>query len=114
MILGEQAAAMPEGLALFMDLYVGPRGRISGPSLWMDPIEQRWRWGLELAHPPFALFMVLAGDSDVDMINISEFCELETTTTANYRSTMRIGFGWTPFPGDYRSSGEIQASSDDS
>lgn len=60
--------------------------------------------------PPLALLMVLAGDSSdesLPVLDISNFTEKEPGAKFNFVATMNVGFGHTPYPGDYRSKAQI-------
>ncbi len=111
MILDQTIEPMPVGLALGMCLYLGPRIRIAGPTLRIVPEEQLWEWLIELAYPPFAFLFVLASNqaSPGRGLMMTDWTQIGCDSRQLFEGPTRVGFGWTPYPGDYRSSGEIAA-----
>jgi hypothetical protein len=110
MILDRQPAALPPGMRLHLVLYCGPTSRVAGPSLTIDRATKRWEWLLELAYPPLAMLLELAGDADQrSLLDISEFTTVAPGRVFDYQATLDIGFGHTAFPGDYRPAGALRA-----
>ena len=91
MVLGRQAGSLPDGMGLYLTLYCGPSARIVGPSLVIDRPTGRWQWLLEVAYPPLATVLTLAGDAEPPpLLDISEF----TTVAPERASTMRRTLRW--------------------
>lgn len=109
-VLDGRVGKLPEGLSLSLSLYLGPMIRISGPSLSVNLDSGLWRWVLEVARPPLALLMTLASNGEpTGVLDISDLCEVSPERVASYSGTLEVGFGYTPWPGDYRSRAAIEA-----
>jgi hypothetical protein len=108
MILDRQSGTLPAGMRLHLVLYCGSGSRIAGPSLVIDRGSRRWEWLLELAYPPLAMLLVLAGNAEPrTLLDISEFTTVSPGQVFNYQAILDIGFGHTALPGDYRPSGAL-------
>lgn len=108
MILNRSVAALPEPLSLHMALYLGPMARLIGPTLMVDRVSGEWMWLAEMAHPPWAIVMVLArGGPRPKLLDISEFTQHAPDAVQNYEAQIDVGFGHTPLPGDYRPAGAL-------
>jgi hypothetical protein len=101
---------LPDGMAIWLSFYAGPRSRVVGPTLVVDPTTLRWSWVLEIAHPPLATLMRLRGSAEPPpLVEISEFTTMPPGRTGAYEANFALAFGNTVYPGDYRTSGEIIA-----
>ncbi|HUW21933.1 MAG TPA: hypothetical protein VMW41_04700 [Candidatus Bathyarchaeia archaeon] len=110
-ILEKSTEAIPSGMELGMFLYFGPRARIQGPQLRIDTKLKIWRWVEEIAYPPFAFQLMLASNkSDPGLgLLIDNFTTLSPDTQQYFSGIIEMGFGWSPYPGDYRSRFAIEA-----
>jgi hypothetical protein len=109
-VLDKSVEPLPPGMSLSMELFVGPLSRMIGPQVVSDA-PGHWAWVMEIAHPPFAFTMVLAANHAPQYgMDMSPFVLENPTRRVSLESTWRIGFGWTPLPGDLRSKAAIQAS----
>jgi hypothetical protein len=112
-ILEQSTEKMPEGLELGMAIYFGPRVRIHGPQLLVDMRIQTWRWLQEIAFPPFAFLFIIASNNKEPGLGL--LIDDMTTVSPNKRQSItgiiELGFGWTPYPGDYRSQVRVLAES---
>ncbi|NTU47237.1 hypothetical protein HGA88_06430 [Candidatus Roizmanbacteria bacterium] len=99
-------------MELGMYIYFGPRSRIHGPQLRIDTRAKVWRWVEEIAYPPFAFQLVLASNRECPGLGllIDNFTTLSPDTPQYFSGIIEMGFGWTPYPGDYRSKAAILAS----
>ena len=116
--LGGAPAPLPQQLQLFMVLYAGPHARIvGGPAgqAILDTQSGIVTRLLEVAYPPFAFQMVLEGDPDrASGVDISAFTEIGLDVRKDFQiENLMIGFGHTPYPGDYRTRAKIEAESAD-
>lgn len=95
-----------------MYIYFGPRVRIQGPQLKIDIKEKVWRWVEEVAYPPLAFQLVIASnkkDPGLGLL-IDNFTTISPGTEQYFSGIIEMGFGWSPYPGDYRSKAAIIAS----
>lgn len=110
-ILEQATESLPKGIELGMSLYVGPKVRICGPQLRVDQKTETWRWCQEIAFPPFAFLLVIASNKKEPGIGlmINDFSVLTPVKEQYFSGVIEIGFGWSPYPGDYRSQATIIA-----
>lgn len=110
-ILDQSAESLPSKLDISIALFLGPNVRASGPQLMMDAKAKTWRWVMELAYPPFAFFMTI--DSNLDEpglgLMMTKWTEVEPAGKNIFEDILEIGFGWAPYPNDYRSAARINA-----
>jgi hypothetical protein len=107
-ILQGETAPLPEPLRVYLTLYAGPMARIVGPTFLVDQTNGQWSWLTEIAHPPFAILMQLAGAAaPLPRLDLSEFTTTAPSTRGNFECTIGLGFGHTPLPGDYRPKGGL-------
>ncbi len=110
-ILEQSIESLPEGMELGMFIFFGPRVRIHGPQLHIDAKTETWRWVQEIAYPPFAFQLVIASnkkDPGLGLL-IDNFTELSPDKQQYFSGIIELGFGWSPYPGDYRSKTAIEA-----
>lgn len=109
-ILDGAAEPLPKGLRLYLSLYWGPLARICGPSLHVDRETGAWEWITELAHPPLALLMVLDGSGqEPGLLDIGQWTTRAPEKRANFEGDLDVSFGHVPYPGEYRTRGQIEA-----
>lgn len=108
-ILNQSTEPLPRGIELGMALYAGPMVRIIGPQLMVSVKDGVWRWCQEIAYPPFAFLLVVASNKEEPGLGLmmSEWTELGPKEERYFTGIAEVGFGWTPYPGDYRSRTEI-------
>jgi len=110
-ILEQSTEQLPTGMELGMFLYFGPRARIQGPQLQIDTKTKIWRWVEEIAYPPFAFQLMIASnrkDPGLGLL-IDNFTTLSPDKQQYFTGIIEMGFGWNPYPGDYRSKAAIIA-----
>ena len=108
-ILDGEAAPLPEPLRVYLSLYVGPMARIVGPTMLANQTNGQWAWLTEIAHPPLAILMQLAGTaSPMTHLDISHFTTVAPDARCNLEFDIGVGFGHTPLPGDYRPKGALE------
>jgi hypothetical protein len=77
----------------------------------IDAKTKTWRWVMELAYPPFAFFMTI--DSNIDEpglgLMMTKWTAVGPTSKNMFEDILEIGFGWSPYPNDYRSTARINA-----
>lgn len=109
LILERTVEPLPDGMSLYLTIFLGPGARLVGPSLTAETSTGDWRWILEVAFPPLAFLLVLAAKGEVPVTwNISGFTQLPTTAAQVVKATADIGFGHTALPGDYRTRAQIE------
>ncbi|HVF76283.1 MAG TPA: hypothetical protein VM938_14705 [Acidimicrobiales bacterium] len=109
-ILGRSEEPLPTGWELVMNLYAGPRSRLAGPALVVDGADGGWAWLLEAAFPPLAFLLKIAGPQPIGPgVDLASATAASPGKPRDVRFTCQVGFGYSPYPGDYRSRGEIEA-----
>ena len=110
-ILEQATESLPAGMELGMYLYVGPKVRIVGPQLLIDMKTKTWRWVEEIAYPPYAFQFVIASNSPNPGMGllIDPFTSVSPDAKMQFSGVIELGFGWSPYPGDYRSKAAIIA-----
>jgi len=65
---------------------------------------------MEMAYPPFAFMLVIASNVAEPGLGLlmNEFVRSEPTARERFEGTAQIGFGWSPYPGDYRTRARIE------
>lgn len=108
LILEREVAPLPEPLSLGLGLLAGPLGRTSGPTLHVDLESLQWRWMIELAYPPMVINLVLAGSPlDYPLLDLGQYTASKPGERQDLEFTAPIVFTHTPYPGDYRATGEM-------
>lgn len=110
-ILEQSTEPLPKGMDLGMALFVGPKIRMGGPQLVIDQKTKTWRWVQEIAFPPFAFYFIVASNKNESGkgLMLNEMTLLSPKEERYYSGIVEIGFGWSPYPGDYRSQAAILA-----
>lgn len=110
-VLEQTAETLPTGMELGMSLYFGPKIRIHGPQLRVDYKTGIWRWCQEIAFPPFAFQLIIASNSTEPGLGllINDFTTIKPDQEMYFTGDIEMGFGWSPYPGDYRSSATIKS-----
>lgn len=99
---GQDTSALP---SLQMRFYAGPQARRGPAQGWLQNTVTGWvssvAW--EVAYPPFAFTLTLAGVASEDDFDLRGWLALPSATTAEQVSLMApLGFGHTPYFRDYR------------
>lgn len=109
-VLEQSVEDLPPKLDLGMSLYLGPKIRTMGPQLKVNLKTGTWVWCQEIAFPPFAFLLIL--DSNKERagtgLMIGEFTKLSVEKEQYFSGISEVGFGWSPYPGDYRSRAAIE------
>lgn len=111
-ILEQSEEPLPTGIEMGMFIYFGPRIRIHGPQMRIDLKNEVWRWCQEIAFPPFAFQLIISSnikDSGLGLL-IDNFTKVAPNLEQYFSGIVEMGFGWTPYIGDYRSEAAIIAS----
>lgn len=110
-ILEQSTEVLPPELKLGLGLYFGPRSRMIGPQLQVEPDKGEWRWLIELAYLPFAFLCVIASNVKEPQVGfvMNNWTLVKPTDRKRVEGIVRVGFGWSSYPGDYRSSCAISA-----
>jgi len=113
-ILEQTSERLPRNIDLNIALYLGPMLRFSGPQLRVDIPTNTWQWIMEIAYPPYSFLMILASNKEelLDGVIINDWSILKPTEVRSFEAEIGVGFGWLPFPGDYRSRAKIKKDSD--
>jgi hypothetical protein len=113
-LLTDKTEKLPDGLDLGMSLYAGPRSRIAGPQLKINVDDMSWQWLMEVAFPPFAFTLVLLSSKKepLEGLVLNEWFLQGAQDSIVFKGEIEIGFGWSPFPGDYRTLARINSEAD--
>jgi hypothetical protein len=109
-VLEQSVERLSPSLDLGMSLYLGPKVRIMGPQLKIDFKTKTWVWCQEIAFPPFAFLLILKSNKKHagTGLMIGEFTTLAPDKEQYFSGITEVGFGWSPYPGDYRSRAAIE------
>jgi hypothetical protein len=112
--LGGPPGPLPPPLRLYLNLYADTTARIVGGPHGQGVYSEEqgaWRWMLEVGFAPLATMLLLAGPPEPGLgVDLSELTEYGLDQRSDLEfDNLLIGFGHTPFPGDYRSRGRILA-----
>ena len=109
-VLEQSLEAMPREVELGFGLYLGPHSRMAGPTVLVEPEAGQWRWLMELAFPPFSFLCVIASNVKESGIGLmmNEWTSRDLAERVQFEGYVRLGFGWAPYPGDYRSRASIE------
>ena len=111
-ILLEDYPAAPTDLRVFMTLYRGPGIRVLPVSAMVNLRLRQPQVITEVAFPPFAFIGLLAGPADPKFgVEITEWTELPSSSSAGLRLRLPVSSGHTPFPADYRSLARVKQES---
>jgi hypothetical protein len=104
--------ALPAGLSLGLTLFLGGYPRIVGPQVVGDVNDGSWSVVMDVALPPFAIHMVIGGTKGRHhSFDLSSFTLVPARQEQRIEAEIEIGFGMTPYPGDYRTPGMVEAQS---
>lgn len=115
-IVIDGACATLTQVRVFLKFCWGPQSRLVGPQLVCDAETGEWAWVMEMSHAPLSLLLVLESNHDVQSggVDITSFTEIEP----KYRGTfevdepVEVGFTWSPYPWDFRSTAAILGTSE--
>jgi len=110
-VLNGTAVALPSQMSIGMVLCPGPYGLSSGPMLHIDSDLRRWRWFVELTHPPLGFEFVLASSDPAPfspVTGMQGFLEVEESYRADISGNLCVGLKNTGFPGDWRTRTQIE------
>lgn len=110
-VLEQSLEPVPQAIELGFGLYLGPYSRMVGPTLSVEPDTGQWRWLMELAYPPLTFLCTIARnvvETDVGLL-MNEWTRLDLAQPKHFEGIVRLCFGWTPYPGDYRTRSAILA-----
>jgi hypothetical protein len=104
---------LPAGMRVFVGMATGPRARLAGPMLVVEA-SGHWMWVMELAHPPVVFTMVLASNHRNHPFGaeVSSFTLAHPGQVMDVDLTVPVGFTWSPYLGDLRSSAQMRADRD--
>lgn len=111
MILERTTEPLPSGMSIGLTAYLSTRSRISAPMFSLDTNRRMWRWTIEIAHAPLASLLVLTsgGNAPAHVWDISSYTQIAPNVSARVEVDLEIGFGNTPYPGDYRTKAAVDA-----
>ncbi len=93
----------------YLALYRGPSARFAGLSGSLHLVTGAQHFITEIAYPPFAVLLSI--DEKIPFLpigNITGFKSFGYDERADIELSLLVGFGHTPFPGDFRSSAAVE------
>lgn len=111
LVLGESPRPLPEPLRLYLHGYAGGLSRFFGGSgvPQIDVVTGTSRRLMAIDFSPMAFMLLLDGPPLDIGLDISEFSTIDVHTSADLVGDVPIGFGYCPFPGDYRTKATMAA-----
>lgn len=108
-VLDRDRQGLPDGMQMYLSLYLGPNSRLSGVQAKLNAETGERFLMSEVAHPPFAYLTSFDEPSPIlPTGNISEFADVPYTARADVEIEMLVGFGHTIYPSDYRTMAQIE------
>lgn len=113
LVLAGAPRALPEPLRIYFNLYADGRSRIAGgPNghAWFSHEEDVWRRILKVSFPPLSTILLIEGPPDPSLgVDITLMTEMDVDARAGevHFEGLLIGFGHKPFPGDFRTRGQL-------
>lgn len=108
-VLLEGTCELPGELRLFVGLYRGPRIRLLPPMASINLQRRKPQVLMEVAFRPFVFTGLLSGEPDAAAgAEITSWTEMSTDRRADVQFLLPDGYGWTPFPNDFRSIEQIE------
>jgi len=102
-ILNGTLEPLPAGVTVGLTLYFGGYPRTVGPQVVGDASTGLWNVVMEVAVPPLATLMVLGGTRPYPHVfDLSAFTTLDSRSVQDIDTDVVAGFGYTMYPGDYR------------
>jgi len=119
LVLGGDPEPLPDPLRLYVSVFAGPLARIAGGpngQLWANLESRVARRLLAVDFPPLASVLLLDGPEAPELgVDISTFAETAPDRRMDVTfEVMPLGFGYKPWPTDYRTRGRIIADAIDS
>lgn len=100
---------VPNGVQLYLSLFLGPNSRLSGVQTRGDLESGEIHTMSEIAHPPFAYIASFEEPSPLlEVGNITGFGDVTYTTRATADVDVIVGFGHTIYPADFRTVSELE------
>jgi hypothetical protein len=108
-VLERDRVGVPDGIQLYLTLFLGPSSRQSGvqarASLATDDVHLM----SEIAHPPFAYVASFDEPSPLlEVGNITGFGDVSYATRATATIDLIVGFGHTIYPVDFRTAAQLE------
>ena len=117
--LGGDPRELPDPLRIYLNLYAHNAARIAGGPTGQGTYsgtEDVWRWLLELSFAPLSTILLIDGPPDPYLgIDITDFTTIDVDAKSDEiraEDGILIGFGHKPFPGDFRTKGQLLAQRD--
>jgi hypothetical protein len=108
-VLERERIGVPEGIQLYLALFLGPNSRLSGEQGKLDVSTGEMHVMSEIAHPPFAYLASFDEATHLLPIgNITGFGDAAYTTRATAEIDLLVGFGHTPLPTDFRTRAQLE------
>jgi len=109
-VLDREATGLPERFQFYLALYAGPLARSTGVAHRLDIASGRADTLVEVAFPPYAYVMTIDSPDQeaIETANITSAVDVGYNQTADLELDMLVGFGHTPYPGDYRTRAMVE------
>ncbi len=109
-VLDKDRLSLPDRYKFYLSLFLGPISRYVGVAWRLDVNSGQMAYLTEFSHPPFSCLLTLDTPQFVQRCGvISGFADLRYNQRADIEIDVLVGFGHTPYPGDYRSQAAIDS-----
>jgi len=113
-ILDKDLVGLPDRYKFYLSLFLGPISRYVGVAGKLDVNSGQMAYLTEFSYPPFSCLLTLDTPQFVQPCGvISGFADVRYDQRADLEIDVLVGFGHTPYPGDYRSQAAIDSDRDD-
>jgi hypothetical protein len=107
-VLDRERTGLSDGYRFYLSLFAGPLARTTGVARDLDLERGRDDVLVEVAWPPYAYVMTIDSEPEaIDTTEITACVDIGYKMRADMELSLLIGFGHTPFPGDYRTTAMI-------
>lgn len=111
-VLDRQRTGLPGNYHLYLSLFAGPVGRFVGLGVQIDTASGQSVFLTEVAYPPYAYLLTVDSEPRQPVGDIGVWASRGFDDVQDDRLRLTLGFGHTPYPGDYRSMARVKAESE--
>lgn len=101
---------LPDRYKFYLSLFLGPINRYVGVAWRLNVNSGQMIYLTEFSYPPFSCLLTLDTHQFIQPCGaISGFADIRYDQRADVEIDVLVGFGHTPYPGDYRSQAAIDS-----
>lgn len=109
-VLDKGRMGLPDRYKFYLSLFLGPISRYVGVAKRLDVSSGQMAHLTEFSYPPFSCLLTIDTPQFVQPCGvISEFADFGYDQRTDKEIDVLVGFGHTPYPGDYRSQAAINS-----